>query len=74
MAPESYICLSPCVNPQANIPGKQNELASGQSPAKKFHKRSNKAHTPLEALTPPLVFLPIKNLFTKFIKMVMEIM
>ena len=58
---------SPCVNLPANISGEQDELAGARSDA-----GNNKAPTPPEALTPPLVSPPAKNLFTKFMRVFME--
>ena len=68
MAPKSYITRrNSCVNLLADILEKQDELAGARSDA-----GSNKFPTPPEALTLSLVFLPAKNLFTKFIKVFME--
>ena len=70
MAPGSRTTQrSPCVNPPANIPGEQDELASAPG---KSDAGSDEAPTPSEAPTPPLVLLPAEDLFTKFIKVFME--
>ena len=57
------------VNPPADVPEEQDELAgaSGRSDTD-----SNEAPTLPEAPTPPLVPPPTKDLFTKFIMMFME--
>ena len=54
---------SPCVNPLANIPGEQDELAGA---TEKTNAGSN------EASTSPLVLPPAKDLFTKFMKVFIE--
>ena len=60
---------SPCVNPPVD-PTEQDELASAQGG--RSDAGSNKALTPPEAPTPPLVSPPAKDLFTKFMKVFME--
>ena len=68
MTPGSYTTWrSPRVNFLANIPGKQNELAGALSNA-----ASDKTPTPPKASTSSLVPPLAKNLFTKFMKMFME--
>ena len=70
MAPGSHTTRqSPRVNPLANIPGEQDELAGtpGRSDA-----GSDEASTPSKASTPPFVPPPSENLFTKFMKVFME--
>ena len=63
MAPGSHTTRrSPYVNPPADIPGEQDELAGAPE---RSDAGSNKAPTPLETLTLPLVSLPTKDLFTK---------
>ena len=73
----SYAQQSLCVNPPANPPGEQDELA-GQGPVRGFNAGSNeapaKALTPLEAPTPPLVPSSTEDLFIKFMKVFMETM
>ena len=56
------------VNPPANIPGEHDELAGA---SERSDACSNKAPTPLEAPTPPLIPPPAKDLFTKFMKVFM---
>lgn len=67
---------SPYVNPLANSI-EQNKLASVKSPAKKANIKSKKASTKapasLKALILPLLSLSIKNVFTKFIKVFIEL-
>ena len=71
------IWQSPCVNLPVNST-EQDELAGTQAPAKRFNASNNKAFTPPETLIPfetptlPLVPSPAKDLFTKFIKVFME--
>ena len=61
---------SSCVDPPADIPKKQDELASV---SRKSEAGSNKAFTHYEAPTPPLVpFFPSEDLFTKFMKVFIE--
>ena len=76
MAPGSCACRSPCVNTPVNPAGELNELASAQGPARKSNAGSNEAFTeaptPPETLIPPLVPPPAKDLFTKFMKVFME--
>ena len=77
MALRSCARWSPCVNPPTDRTGEQDELV-GQSPVRGFNARSNKA--PTKALTPPkaptlpLVPPSIKDLFTKFMKVFIEMM
>ena len=72
MAPGSCARRSLCVNTPVNPAGEQDELVS-QSPARRSNVGSNEASTPLEAPTP--LFAPsTKDLFTKFMKMFMEMM
>ena len=63
---------SPCINPLANLIGEQNELAGAQDPIRRSNDGSNKAPTPFEALTLPLVSFPFQDLFKKFMKVFME--
>ena len=70
MAPRSCAQWSPCINPPTNSTGEQDELAS-QDPIQEFNTGNNKA--PTKAPTPPLIPPSTKNLFTKFMKMFMEI-
>ena len=72
MAPGSRARRSPCNNPPANLIGEQNELASPQGPARRSAAGSNKAFTPPEAPTPPLVS-PTKDFFTKFMKIFVKL-
>ena len=70
MAPGSCTTRrSPRVNPPANIPEEQNELAGAPG---RSDVGSNKAPTPPEASTPTLVPSPTEDLFTKFMKVFME--
>ena len=70
MAPKSCTTRqSLCVNLSIN-PTKQDELAGAQG--KRSDTGSNKAPTPPEALTLSLVPPPVKNLFTKFMKVFIE--
>ena len=76
MALGSCACRSPCVNSPVNPAGELDELAGAQGPARRSNAWSDKAPTealtPPEALNPPLVPLPTKNLFTRFMKVFME--
>ena len=77
MAPGSHITRrSPHVNTLVDLARKPDEHAGIQGLAKKSNTKSNeaftKASTPPEALIPPLVLLPAKDLFTKFMKVFME--
>ena len=76
MAPGSCACRSPCVNTPIDPAGELDELAGAQGPARRSHVGSDEAPTealtPPEAPIPPLVPPPAKNLFTKFMKMFME--
>ena len=69
----SHICWSLCVNFEANISGKQDELAGSQGLAERSYIRSHAAYTFLEAPILPFIFPLTKNLFTKFIKVFIEI-
>ena len=75
MAPGSRARRSPRVNPPADPTGEQNELA-GQGPIQQFNAGSDEAPTeaptPLEAFTSSLVFPFTKDLFTKFMKVFIE--
>ena len=75
MAPRSRAWRSPCVNPPANLTGEQDELA-GQGPVWGFNAESDEASTeaptPPEAPTLPLVPSSTKDLFTKFMKLFIE--
>ena len=75
MAPGSRTQRNPYVNLSANPTGEQDELA-GQSPVQGFNAGSDealtKAPTPPEAPTPLLVPSSTKDLFTKFMKVFME--
>ena len=71
MAPESRITRwSLCVNPPVN-PIEQDELAGAQG--RRSNTGSDEAPTPPEAPALPLVLPPAKDLFTKFMKVFMEI-
>ena len=71
MAPRSCtIQQSPYVNPPVNFI-KQNELAGAP---KKSDVDSNEASTLPKALTLPLILPLFEDLFTKFIKVFIEIM
>ena len=77
MAPESHTtCRSPCVNTPVNPAGELDELTGDQGPAKRFNAGSNEtpteAFTPLEASTLPLIPLTSEDLFTKFMKVFIE--
>ena len=61
----------PCVNLSVNST-EQDELADAQSPGRRSNASSNKAPTLLEAPTLPLIPPPAKDLFTKFMKVFME--
>ena len=50
----------------------QDKLAS-QDPAKKSNIKSDKASSLLEAPFPTLILLPIKDFFTKFMKVFIEL-
>ena len=50
-----------------------DELAGAQGPARGSNVGSNEASTPPKASTPPLVAPTSKDLFTKFMKVFMEI-
>ena len=75
MALGFYARRNPYINPLADLT-EQNELA-GQNLARRSNVGSNKAptkaHTPSEAPILPLVPPPTENLFTKFIKVFIEI-
>ena len=72
MAPGSCAQWSTHINYSANRT-KQNELASAQNAAKRSNASSNKISTLFETLTPSFVPPPTKNLFTKFMKVFMEL-
>ena len=72
MVPGSYECRSPCVNPLTNSIKEQNELAGGQGPAGISDASNDKASNPSEALILPLVFFPVEDLLTIFIKVLIE--
>ena len=71
MAPGFRARRSPCNNPPADPTEKQDELASPQGLVERSDAGSNKALTPLEALTQPLIPLT-KDFFTKFMKAFVE--
>ena len=68
----SCICWNPHVNTPANPTRELDKLASAQGPVRRSNVESNEALIPLETSTSPLVFLPVKDLFIKFIKVFME--
>ena len=76
MALGSCACRSPCINTPANPARELNEFAGAQGPTRRSKAGSNKA--PTEALTPPealtlsLIPLSMKDLFTRFMKVIME--
>ena len=63
---------SPWINILVNPAGELDELAGTHGPARKSNVQNNEAPTLLKAPTSPLVLLPAKNLFTKFMKVFME--
>ena len=70
MAPWCYTThWSLCINLLADILGEQDELTSARS-----NTGSNKTPTPLTTPTTSLIPLSTKNLFTIFIKVLMETM
>ena len=75
MASRFCICQSPHVNTPANPAGELDEL-TGQGPVRRSNVKSNeaptKAPTPPETITLPLVLYPPKDLFTKFMKVFIE--
>ena len=75
MAPGSCACRSLCVNFLTDFT-EQDKLAGAQVLVRKFKARSNTAPTtvltPPESPTPPLIFLPTKDLFTKFMKILIK--
>ena len=72
MAPGSCACQSPHVNTPIDPAGEQDKFA-GQGSARRSNVGSDEAPTPPEALIPPLT-PPIKDFFTKFMKVFMETM
>ena len=73
MAPGSCItCQSPHINTLANLTEKLDKLAGAQGPIKRSNVESNKAIIPFEASTLPFVLLLAKDLFTKFMKVFIE--
>ena len=64
---------NPCVNPPVD-PTEQDELVGTQGLGGRSDVGSNKAPSPLKALTPSFVSPFAKNLFTKFMKVFMETM
>ena len=74
MAPESRAtCQSPRVTISVDPARELDELAGAQSLVRGSNSGSDEVPTPPEAITPPLV-PPIKDLFTKFMKVFMETM
>ena len=75
MAPTSHICQSPYVNHPAD-PAKELEVRAGQGTAggsnAKSDEVSTEALTPPEAPTPPFIPPISGDLFTKFMKVIME--
>ena len=68
IAPESHTnWRSPYINPLIDLLGEQDEPANAKSDA-----GSNKAFILLKPPTPPLIPLPAKDLFTKFMKIFIE--
>ena len=76
MASGSRACRSSYVNTPINPARELDELANAQGPARRSNAGSNKspteALTPSEAFTSALVPPTSKDLFTKFIKVIME--
>ena len=72
------IALRSCTTRQSSYvnlfvnPTEQNELAGAQDLGGRSDAGSDKAPTPSEAPTLPLVFLSPKDLFTKFMKVFMK--
>ena len=77
MAPGSCACRSPRVNTPIDPATELDELAGAQGPTRRSNAGSNEApteaFTPPEASTPPFIPLISKDLFTKFMKMFIEI-
>ena len=71
MVPGSCTCRSPRVNTRIDPAGELDELAGAQGLARGSNLGSDEAPTLLEAITPPLV-PPTEDLFTKFMKVFME--
>ena len=71
MAPGSHAQWSSYNNPPTNPTEEQDELASPQDLVGRSDVGSDKAPTPLETSTPPLV-PPTEDLFTKFMKAFVE--
>ena len=77
MAPGSRTThQSPRINTPINPAGELNELAGAQGPAKRSNTRSDEALTealtPPEASIPPLIPPTSEDLFTKFMKLFIE--
>ena len=72
MAPGFCACWSSCVNTPVDPSEELDELASAQGPARGSNAGSNETPTPLEASTPPFVPPTSKDLFTKFMKILIE--
>ena len=71
MAPGSRTTRqSPRVNPLADIPKEKDELAGAPG---RSNASSDKAPTPPKARTLPLILSPAEDLFTKFMKVFIEI-
>ena len=77
MALGSCACQSPYVNPPTNPTKKQDELTGAQGLARESNARSNETLTkaPIFPEAPTLSFIPplAKDLFTKFMKVFIEI-
>ena len=72
MAPRSRANYrNPHVTTLVDYARELDELAGAQSLAKRSNFENDEAPTPPKAITPPLV-LPIKDLFTKFMKVFIE--
>ena len=63
---------SPCVNTPVDPAGKLNELAGAQGPVRGSNNDSDEASTPPESSTPPLIAPTSEDLFTKFMKVFIE--
>ena len=74
MALGSRARRSPCVNTLVDPAKELNKLAGAQSPTRRLNAGSDEAPIPPEASSPPFVPFTSKNLFTKFMKVFMEIM
>ena len=73
MAPGSRVCQSPCVKTPVDPAKELDELAGAQDPARRSNTGSNEALIPPEASTPPLVPPTSEDLFTKFMKVFIEL-